>query len=77
MVIPLGVGAWQQLRDLLGSGAAVDDRRPSPSWAPALAVCSPVMEAAAGVMLLIPKTATRWAADGLGWAVAGQWAPWS
>lgn len=59
LAILLVFGAWQKLRDPLVFGAAVENYRLLPvSWVPVLAVCLPVMEAAAGVMLLLPKTAT-------------------
>lgn len=59
LAILLVFGAWQKLRDPLVFGAAVENYRLlSASWVPALALCLPVMEAAAGAMLLLPKTAT-------------------
>lgn len=58
LAILLMFGAWQKLRDPLVFSAAVENYGLLPvSWVPVLAFCLPVMEAAAGAMLLLPNTA--------------------
>ena len=58
LAILLMFGAWQKLRDPLVFSAAVENYGLlSASWVPVLAFCLPIMEAAAGTMLLLPKTA--------------------
>jgi hypothetical protein len=66
LAILLLFGAWQKLRDPLMFSAAIEDYRLLPgSWAPVLAFCMPVTEAAAGIMLLLPKTAPTGGATAL------------